>query len=110
MKKKSFQVILFSAVGVLAMFLVLVAVNFIAANFKQRIDLTAEKAYTLSKGTRAILAKLDTPVQVRFYVSQRAAAMPVALKTYAQRIDDLLNEYRQASKGLIEIQRLDPEP
>jgi ABC-type uncharacterized transport system involved in gliding motility auxiliary subunit len=36
--------------------------------------------------------------------------MPVTLKTYAQRIDDLLNEYRQASKGLIEIQRLDPEP
>lgn len=110
MKRKSFETILFSTVGVIAMLLILVAVNFIAANFKQRVDLTAEKAYTLSKGTRAILAKLDTPVQVRFYVSQRATAMPVTLKTYAQRIDDLLNEYRQASKGLIEIQRLDPEP
>jgi ABC-type uncharacterized transport system involved in gliding motility auxiliary subunit len=110
MKRKSFETILFSTVGVIAMLLILVAVNFIAANFKQRVDLTAEKAYTLSKGTRSILAKLDTPVQVRFYVSQRATAMPVTLKTYAQRIDDLLNEYRQASKGLIEIQRLDPEP
>src|SRR5690349_21226088 len=110
MKRKSFQAILFSTVGVIAMLLILVAVNFIAANFKQRVDLTAERAYTLSKGTKAILAKLDTPVQVRFYVSQRATAMPVTLKTYARRIDDLLNEYRQASKGLIEIQRLDPEP
>lgn len=110
MKQKSFETILFSTVGVIAMFLILVAINFIAANFKQRVDLTAEKAYTLSKGTRAILAKLDTPVQVRFYVSQRATEMPVTLKTYAQRIDDLLNEYRQASKGLVEIQRLDPEP
>ena len=36
--------------------------------------------------------------------------MPVSLKTYAQRVDDLLGEYRQASKGLIEIQKLDPEP
>jgi ABC-type uncharacterized transport system involved in gliding motility auxiliary subunit len=53
---------------------------------------------------------LDTPVQIRFYVSQRAADMPVSLKTYAQRVDDLLGEYRQASKGLIEIQKLDPEP
>jgi ABC-type uncharacterized transport system involved in gliding motility auxiliary subunit len=110
MKKKSFQVILFSAVGVLAMFLVLVAVNFIAAQFKQRIDLTSEKAYTLSKGTRSILSRLDTPVQIRFYVSQRATGMPVALKTYAQRVDDLLGEYKQASRGLIEVRRLDPEP
>jgi ABC-type uncharacterized transport system involved in gliding motility auxiliary subunit len=110
MRKKSFEIILFSAVGVLAMFLVLVAVNFIAAQFKQRVDLTSEKAYTLSKGTRAILAKLDTPVQIRFYVSQRATGMPVSLKTYAQRVDDLLGEYKQASKGLIEIRRMDPEP
>jgi ABC-type uncharacterized transport system involved in gliding motility auxiliary subunit len=110
MKKKSLETILYSAIGVIAMFILLVAVNFIAAQFKQRIDLTAEKAYTLSPGTKAILAKLDTPIQIRFYVSQRAAEMPVSLKTYAQRVDDLLWEYKQASKGLIEIQKLDPEP
>ena len=101
---------LFSAAGVIAMFIVLVAINFIAAHFKERIDLTQEKAYTLSTGTRAILAKLDTPVEIRFYVSQRATDMPVSLKTYAQQVDDLLGEYRQASRGLIEIQKLDPEP
>ena len=110
MRRKSFEVVLFSAAGVIAMFIVLVAINFIAAHFKERIDLTQEKAYTLSAGTRAILAKLDTPVQIRFYVSQRATDMPVSLKTYAQRVDDLLGEYRQASRGLIEIQKLDPEP
>src|SRR2546426_1427784 len=36
--------------------------------------------------------------------------MPVFLTTYAQRVDDLLGEYRQASKGQIDIQRLNPEP
>ena len=36
--------------------------------------------------------------------------MPVFLKTYAQRVDDLLGEYRQDSRGLIQIQKLDPEP
>ena len=110
MKRKSLGIILFSTVGVIAVFLILVAVNFIAAQFKQRIDLTQEKAYTLSPGTRAILTKLDTPIQIRFYVSQRATEMPVALKVYAQRVDDLLGEYKQASRGLVEIQRLDPEP
>ncbi len=92
------------------MFIVLVAVNFIAAHFKERIDLTAGEGLYAFAGTRAILAKLDTPVQIRFYVSQRATDMPVSLKTYAQQVDDLLGEYRQASKGLIEIQKLDPEP
>ncbi len=110
MKKKTLQTGLFSVIGVAAMLLILVAINFIAGLVKQRVDLTAEHAYTLSAGTKAILAKLDTPVQIRFYCSQSAEGMPVILKTYAQRVDDLLTEYRQNSRGLIQIQKLDPEP
>ena len=110
MKKKTLQTGLFSVIGVAAMLLILVAINFIAGRVKQRVDLTAEHAYTLSAGTKAILAKLDTPVQIRFYASQSAEGMPVFLKTYAQQVDDLLGEYRQNSRGLIQIQKLDPEP
>jgi ABC-type uncharacterized transport system involved in gliding motility auxiliary subunit len=110
MKKKPLQTGLFSLIGIAAMLLILVAINFIAGLVKQRVDLTAERAYTLSAGTKAILAKLDTPVQIRFYCSQSAEGMPVFLKTYAQRVDDLLGEYRQNSRGLIQIQKLDPAP
>ena len=110
MKKKTLQTGLFSVIGVAAMFLILVAINFIAGRVKQRVDLTAERAYTLSGGTKAILAKLDTPLQIRFYASQSAEGMPVFLKTYAQQVDDLLGEFRQNSRGLIQIQKLDPEP
>jgi ABC-type uncharacterized transport system involved in gliding motility auxiliary subunit len=110
MKKKTLQTGLFSVIGVAAMLLILVAINFIAGRVKQRVDLTAEHAYTLSAGTKAILAKLDTPVQIRFYASQSAEGMPVFLKTYAQQVDDLLGEYRQNSRGLIQIQKFDPEP
>jgi gliding motility-associatede transport system auxiliary component len=110
MKKKTLQTGLFSVIGVAAMLLILVAINFIAGRVKQRVDLTAEHAYTLSAGTKAILAKLDTPVQIRFYASQSAEGMPVFLKTYAQQVDDLLGEYQQNSRGLIQIQKLDPEP
>src|SRR5436190_166002 len=109
-KKKRLETLLYSTIGIAAMALVLVAVNLIASPVRQRIDLTAEKAYTLSPGTRAILAKLDTPVQIRFYCTKNTATMPVFLATYAQRVEDLLGEYRQASKGRIEIQRLNPEP
>ena len=31
-------------------------------------------------------------------------------ETYAQRVEDLLGEFRQAAKGHIEVQKLDPTP
>jgi ABC-type uncharacterized transport system involved in gliding motility auxiliary subunit len=109
MKKSGLLTFIYALAGVSAMFGILVAVNFIAGRFKMRLDLTADKAYTLSAGTRNIVSKLDTPVQVRFYCSQ-GDNMPVMLKPYAQRVEDLLGEYRQLSKGKIEIQKLNPAP
>jgi ABC-type uncharacterized transport system involved in gliding motility auxiliary subunit len=110
MKKKSFETYLYSAVGVAAMLVLLVVINVIAAQAKQRVDLTAERAYTLSAGTRAILSKIDTPVQIRFYCTRAGNTMPASLKTYAQRVEDLLSEYRQRAKGKLEIKKLDPQP
>jgi ABC-type uncharacterized transport system involved in gliding motility auxiliary subunit len=109
-KKKQLETFLYSTIGIAAVALIVIAFNLIAARARQRIDLTAENAYTLSPGTRAILAKVDTPIQIRFYCTKNASTMPVFLSTYAQRVDDLLGEYRQASKGRIEVQRLNPEP
>jgi ABC-type uncharacterized transport system involved in gliding motility auxiliary subunit len=110
MKKRRLETYLYSAIGIIAMLVLLVLINVIAAQAKQRIDLTADHAYTLSPGTRAILAKIDTPVQIRFYCTRAGNALPPPLKNYAQRVDDLLGEYRQAAKGKIEIQKLDPQP
>lgn len=110
MKKRGLETYLYSAIGVVAMLVLLIVINMIAAQAKQRIDLTSDRAYTLSPGTRAILAKIDTPVQIRFYCTRGGNTMPPALKNYARRVEDLLGEYRQASKGKIEIRKLDPEP
>ncbi len=108
--KKRIETVLYSAIGVAAMFLVLVVLNFILGAAKLRVDLTAEHLYTLSPGTRAILAKLDTPVKIRLYCTQGEETMPVLLKTYAQRVEDLLGEYKQAARGNIEIEKYDPKP
>ena len=110
MKTKGLQTFLYSGAGVAAMFVILVAFNWIASHAKARLDLTEERAYTLSQGTRNILAKLDTPVQIRFYCTRGDNRMPIFLKNHAQQVEDLLDEYRQASKGRIEIQKLDPQP
>ena len=94
------------------MLLILIAFNVIASAVKQRIDLTKEKAYTLSAGTRAILQKLDTPVKIRFYFSRSDTDSQgtLFLKTYAQHVQDLLSEYKQAAKGKLIIEQYDPKP
>jgi ABC-type uncharacterized transport system involved in gliding motility auxiliary subunit len=108
-KKKQIETLLFSTIGVVAMLFLLVAVYVIAGTFKTRIDLTKEKLYTLSPGTRKILRKLDSPVEIRLYCTQ-GKEMPVEWKTYAQRVEDLLGEYKKASNGKIRIKKLDPQP
>ncbi|MBM3876882.1 MAG: hypothetical protein FJ386_09215 [Verrucomicrobia bacterium] len=107
---KKLESLLFSAVGLGAMFVILVGANVIVSTAKLRKDLTAEKLYTLSDGTRKILGRLDTPVKVRFYCTQGENAMPVPLKTFAARVEDILSEYRSISKGKLTIEKLDPQP
>ncbi|HOS75937.1 MAG TPA: Gldg family protein, partial [Verrucomicrobiota bacterium] len=88
------------------------AAGAIAAALRMRLDLTQEKAYTLSDGTRAILKKLDTPVTIRFYCTQSESATPetVFLKSFARKVEDLLTEYRQVAGGKIKIEKYDPQP
>jgi len=108
-KKNSIQSYLFSVVGVIAMFVILIAVYIISHAAAVRLDVTADKLNTLSDGTKAIVKKLDTPVQIRLYASQ-GKDVDVGFKTYAQRVEDLLNEYKKAGGKNIEIKKLNPEP
>src|SRR3954453_22037952 len=112
MKNKPLETILYSTAGVAVMALILIAFNFVAGRAKGRIDLTKEKAYTLSPGTKAILRKLDTPVKVRLYCTQseNATAETVFLKAYAKRVEDLLSEYRQVAGGKLVVEKYDPQP
>ena len=112
MQKKSLETFLYSVGGVVAMAVILVAVNVLLGAARQRADLTKEKAYTLSDGTRAILSKLDTPVTIRFFCSKGASGSPetVFLKDYATKVEDLLSEYKQAGHGKIIVEKIDPKP
>ncbi|HWL54396.1 MAG TPA: GldG family protein, partial [Chthoniobacteraceae bacterium] len=107
--KKSVQSLLYSTLGLVAVFMVIVAVNYLAGRVPKRIDLTEEKAYTLSDGTRSILSRLPSPIQIRLYAT-RNETIPPQLRLYVQQVEDLLEEIRQASNGRVEIQKLDPEP
>jgi len=110
MQKRGLETLLYSAGGVLALAVILIAANFLVGAFNARIDLTDGNVYTLSPGTKAILSKLEAPVKIRYYYSQGSAAVPVGLKTFAGRVEDLLSEYRAASGGKVVIEKFNPEP
>ncbi len=108
--KGKFDSLLYSIVGVVAVLVIIVAINLLAGFLKFRSDLTENKLYTLSDGTKKILDKLDTDVTVRFYFSKDNASVPVPLRTYAQEVQDLLDEYQQYSHGKVKVIKLDPKP
>jgi ABC-type uncharacterized transport system involved in gliding motility auxiliary subunit len=112
MQKKSLETILYSSAGIVVMLALIVAVNVITGVKPLRLDLTQEKAYTLSDGTRAVLKKLDTPVRIRFYCTQSETATPetVYLKSYARQVEDLLQEYKQVAGKNLVIEKYDPQP
>jgi ABC-type uncharacterized transport system involved in gliding motility auxiliary subunit len=107
---KKVETWLFPVAGIAAVLVILIAVNVLGNFLKVRSDLTENKIYTLSPGTKRILDKLDTPVEIRFYYSKDNSSMPVPLRTYAQEIEDLLSEYQQAGHGKIQVVKLDPKP
>lgn len=99
--------------GVIALALMLVvigAVNLILSNLPLRLDLTAEKLYTLSDGSKAVLGKLEDDVTLKFYFSQSSEEMPMAIKAYAQQVKNLLKEYELAGNGHLVLEAYDPKP
>ena len=86
------------------------AVCFILSALPLRMDFTAEHLYTLSKGSKAVLGKLDQEVTIKFYFSSSSAEVPMALKTYAQQVQNLLKEYELAGHGNLTLEAYDPKP
>lgn len=112
MNKKQTEKLLFSVAGVVIMFVIIVAANVILGFFKARVDMTQEKLFTLSEGTKSIinqLSKQDQVAEIRFYFNNERDVHPI-FKNYGQRVEDLLNEFRMYSKGRIEIKKLNPQP
>ena len=97
-------------VGLVVLAVIVVAADLILAALPLRGDFTAERLYTLSDGSKQVLGKLDQDVTFKYYVSGSAADMPMALKTYAQQVGNLLKEYERAAGGRLAVETYDPKP
>src|SRR5499426_1164994 len=109
MKLKKYEPFIYSAVGLAALLLLLVAVNFLVSRVPARVDLTEGDLYTLSPGTRKILRELRSPVKVKLYISQ-GESVPVQLRGFAQRVEDTVREFKQAAGSNLVVERYNPKP
>jgi gliding-associated putative ABC transporter substrate-binding component GldG/gliding motility-associated ABC transporter permease protein GldF len=84
---------------------VLIGVNIAAAIVHYRIDLTAEHRYTLSRPTKAMLAKLDDDVQVDLYL---AGNLKAGIRQLAKSAQEELQDFNEYCGGRIRFHAFDP--
>ncbi len=98
------------AAGLAVALAALILLNALAGLVRIRADLTGDKLYTLSPGTRALLKNLEREITLKLYFSRSAEQTPITFKQYGNRILDLLREYQTASGGRVAVEMLDPKP
>ena len=79
-----------------------------------KIDVTEQKLYTLSDGTKNILSKLTQPITIKLYYARTAAMKgPDQIKffnNYYEFVRTLLEEYKAHSGGNVILEIIDPRP
>ena len=75
-----------------------------------RLDLTENQLYTLSDGTKKVVGSIPEPVNVYLFFSDKAAADVPQLRTYAGRVQEMLEEFASRSNGKLQVTVIDPLP
>ncbi len=75
-----------------------------------RLDLTENKLYTIAPGTKRVVSSLEEPINLYFFFSQEPSRDDPMLRTYAQRVREMLEEMVQRSGGKLHLTVIDPKP
>jgi ABC-type uncharacterized transport system involved in gliding motility auxiliary subunit len=97
--------------------LLVLAAGFIAAVMASntllrglRIDLTENELYTLSDGTRQLLAGIEQPINLYYFFSDRESADIQYLRSYSIRVREMLEEFVDRAGGNLTLSIIDPLP
>jgi ABC-type uncharacterized transport system involved in gliding motility auxiliary subunit len=92
--------------------ILLLSVNLFAASALRnaKADLTQQRLFTISAGTRDILRAIDEPISARLYFSKKLAEAAPAYGRYFERVRALLQQYSDISRGRLDVAVFDPEP
>lgn len=89
---------------VIAIVIILV-VNYISSNAYFRLDLTADKRYTLTEATHNVLDSLDDVVYIKIYLD---GEMPIGFQRMEKSIHELMDEFRVIAGNNIQYQFINP--
>jgi ABC-type uncharacterized transport system involved in gliding motility auxiliary subunit len=102
---------LFSRIALLAISVGLVICVLVISSLPSvRIDLTQDDLYSLSPGTKNIVSNLQGPLEIMFFYSESATEDTPQIRTYANRVQELLREIVIASNNRISLSIIDPQP
>ena len=97
--------------------LVLLAIGFVIAVMLSnllfngwKIDLTENKLFTLSEGTKKVLSSIEEPINLYLFFSDQASEDLQSLRGYAQRVREMLREFEDRSNGKLKLSEFDPIP
>ncbi len=95
-----------SKFNLIALIIVLfVGINYLTRFVFLRLDLTENRAFTLSNATKGVLNNLDDAVEVVAYFSDD---LPIDIAKTREELDNLLNEYANLSKGKLSYSFIAP--
>ena len=96
--------------------LVLAVVLFLALNIfssaairNVQVDLTDKGLYSLSEGTREVMASVNEPITLRYFLSRELLDASPGLNTYATRVRELVQRYVAMADGKIRLEIIDPK-
>ena len=75
-----------------------------------RLDLTEGQLYTLSEGSLNLVKGIEEPVQLYIFFGEAASRDLTPIRTYADRVESMLEEFALASNGMLLVERIDPAP
>jgi len=100
---------LLSTAGIAIMLAVVILANVIISYASLRWDLTEDKMYSLSQGTKNILENLAEDVTIKVFYNKSLPNIPVNIKQFAKRAIEFLDEYVQHGNGKVTMELYDPK-
>jgi ABC-type uncharacterized transport system involved in gliding motility auxiliary subunit len=75
-----------------------------------QLDLTENKLFTLSQGTKEVVKAIDEPLTFRFYYSNKFGEISPVHGNYAKRVQEFLEQLELISNGKIQLKVIHPAP
>jgi ABC-type uncharacterized transport system involved in gliding motility auxiliary subunit len=89
----------------------LLSVNLLSSLLFKNVkaDLTQDRLFTISDGTKRVLTKIDEPINVRLYYTKKLGEVAPLYGKYFERVKALLEQYRDLSNGKLQLALIEPE-